>query len=185
MQTFQLIVGASWLVLIVVWFLAAVVLGIGGIGRTSTLGRVVRLLLVVAVWVAVGYGYRLPPLVSTPTMLRIAAVAAGLCVAGCAFAIWARFSLGRSWGMPMTRHENPKLVTSGPYRVVRHPIYTGIVFMLVGTSLLYPIAAIPSAAFIAYFVYSARREEVDMERQFPDDYPPYKRRSKMLIPFVV
>ena len=185
MHSIELIVAGTWLALIVAWFVAAVVLGVGGIGRTSTLGRVVRLLLVVVVWVAVGYGYRLPAPVSTPTRLDMAAVGAALCVAGCAFAIWARFSLGRSWGMPMTRHAAPELVTSGPYRFVRHPIYTGILFMLVGTSLLYPLAAAPSAAFIAYFVYSARREEGDMERQFPDAYPAYKRRSKMLIPFLV
>jgi protein-S-isoprenylcysteine O-methyltransferase Ste14 len=146
---------------------------------------VIRLLLVVAIWVAVGYGYRLPAPGSTPAMLDLAAVGAALCAAGCAFAIWARFSLGRSWGMPMTRHSAPELVTAGPYRFVRHPIYTGILFMLVGTSLLHPVAAIPSAAFIAYFVYSARREEIDMERQFPDAYPAYKRRSKMLIPFLL
>lgn len=185
MHAIELIVAASWLVLIVVWFVAAVVLGIRGIGRTSPLARVVRLLLVVAVWVAVGYGYRLPVPSSTPAMVDLAAVGAVLCVAGCAFAIWARFALGRSWGMPMTRHASPELVTSGPYRFVRHPIYTGILFMLVGTSLLHPVAAIPSAAFIAYFVYSARREERDMERQFPDAYADYKRRSKMLIPFLV
>jgi protein-S-isoprenylcysteine O-methyltransferase Ste14 len=184
MHTIELIVAGSWLVLIVVWFVAAVMLGIGGIGRTSPLGRAVRLLLVIAVWVAVGYGYRLPAPGSTPTMLDLAAVGAALCGMGCAFAIWARFSLGRSWGMPMTRHESPELVTSGPYRFVRHPIYTGILFMLVGTSLLHPVAAVPSAVFIAYFVYSARREESDMERQFPNAYPGYRQRSKMLIPFV-
>ena len=185
MQTIQSLVAASWLVMIVVWFIAALVLGTSGIGRTSTLGRVIRLLLVVATWIAVGYGYRIPTPISTPTMLRIAAVGAALCVAGSAFAIWARFSLGRSWGMPMTHHAQPELVTSGPYRFVRHPIYTGILFMLVGTSLVYWLAAGPSLAFIAYFVYSARREESDMERQFPDAYPAYKRRSKMLIPFLV
>jgi protein-S-isoprenylcysteine O-methyltransferase Ste14 len=185
MQTIELLVAASWFVLIVVWFVAAVVLGISGIGRTSPLARVIRLLLVVAVWVAVGYGFRLPTPVSTPTMLDIASVGAALCIAGCGFAIWARFSLGRSWGMPMTHHAAPALVTTGPYRFVRHPIYTGILFMLVGTSLVYWLAAGPSAAFIAYFVYSARREESDMERQFPETYPPYKLRSKMLIPFLV
>jgi len=185
MNTIRLIVPASWLVLIVAWFVAAIVLGVSGIGRTSPLARVVRLLLVVAVWVAVGYGYRLPAPASTGAMLDLAVVGAAFCVAGCAFAIWARFSLGRSWGMPMTKHAAPELVTSGPYRFVRHPIYTGIVFMFIGTSLVHPIAAIPSAAFIAYFVYSARREERDMERQFPDAYPDYKRRSKMLIPFLV
>ncbi len=185
MQTIQWIVAASWFVLIVVWFVAAVVLGVSGIGRTSPLARVIRLLLVVAIWVAVGYGFRLPTPVSTPTMLDIAGVGAALCIAGCAFAIWARFSLGRSWGMPMTHHAAPELVTSGPYRFVRHPIYTGILFMIVGTSLVYWLAAGPSLVFIGYFIYSARREESDMERQFPDTYPPYKLRSKMLIPFLV
>ena len=185
MHIVELVVPASWLVLIVVWFAPAIVLGVSGIGRTSPLARVIRLLLVVAIWVAVGYGYRIPTPISTPTMLKVGAVGAALCVAGCAFAIWARFSLGRSWGMPMTHHAAPALVTTGPYRFVRHPIYTGILFMLVGTSLVYALAALPSAAFIGYFVYSARREEGDMERQFPDTYPAYKRRSKMLIPFLI
>jgi protein-S-isoprenylcysteine O-methyltransferase Ste14 len=184
MNAIRLIVPASWLVLIVVWFVAAIVLGVSGIGRTSPLARVVRVLLAVAVWIAVGYGYRLPTPVATGAMLDLAVIGAASCIAGCAFAIWARFSLGRSWGMPMTKHSAPELVTSGPYRFVRHPIYTGIVFMFIGTSLVHPIAAIPSAAFIAYFFYSARREESDMERQFPDAYPSYRQRSKMLIPFV-
>jgi protein-S-isoprenylcysteine O-methyltransferase Ste14 len=49
---------------------------------------------------------------------------------------------------------------------------------------VFPLAAAPSAIFIAYFVFSARREERDMGRKFPDTYAAYKQRSKMLIPFV-
>ncbi len=180
MRTYQYIVAASWLALLVVWLIAALVLGTSGIGRTSPWARVVRLLLVVALWVAVGYGFRF----GTSTLADVAAAGSALCVAGCAFAIWARVSLGRSWGMPMTHHAQPELVTSGPYRFVRHPIYTGILFMLVGTSLVYPLGAVPSAALIAYFVLSARREERDMQQKFPDAYPLYKQRSKMLIPFL-
>jgi protein-S-isoprenylcysteine O-methyltransferase Ste14 len=180
MQIYAQIVALSWFVLIVVWLVAAFALGTSGIGRTSPRARVVRLLLVVALWIAIGYGYRF----TTSNLLALAAAGSALCIAGCAFAIWARFSLGRSWGMPMTRHAQPELVTSGPYRFVRHPIYTGILFMLVGTSLLYPLGAVPSAAFIAYFIFSASREERDMAQQFPDTYPAYRQRSKMLIPFV-
>jgi protein-S-isoprenylcysteine O-methyltransferase Ste14 len=180
MDTYEQIVAASWFVLIVVWLVAALVLGTSGIGRTSPRARVVRLLLVVALWVAIGYGYRF----KTSDLVALAEAGSALCIAGCAFAIWARFALGRNWGMPMTQHAQPKLVTSGPYRFVRHPIYTGMFFMLVGTSLVYPLGAVPSAAFIAYFIYSASREEHDMERQFPDTYPGYRQRSKMLIPFV-
>jgi protein-S-isoprenylcysteine O-methyltransferase Ste14 len=104
---------------------------------------------------------------------------------GLAFATWARVALGRNWGMPMTLHENPQLVTSGPYRYVRHPIYAGLTAMLIGTSLVYPLAAIPCALMIAYSVFSALREERDMEKRFPEAYPGYKNRSKMLVPFLI
>jgi protein-S-isoprenylcysteine O-methyltransferase Ste14 len=180
MQTYEAVVAASWFVLIVVWLIAAIVLGTPGRAKMSARGRIVRLLLVVALWIAIGYGYRF----QTSNLLELAATGSALCIVGCAFAIWARFSLGRSWGMPMTVHAQPELVTSGPYRFVRHPIYTGIGVMLVGTSFVYPLGALPSAAFIAYFIFSARREEGDMERRFPDAYPVYKQQSKMLIPFL-
>src|SRR5581483_144227 len=49
-----------------------------------------------------------------------------LMMLGFAFAIWARIHLGRNWGMPMSRKQEPELVTSGPYALVRHPIYSGI-----------------------------------------------------------
>jgi protein-S-isoprenylcysteine O-methyltransferase Ste14 len=57
-----------------------------------------------------------------------------LFAAGLVFAIWARVNIGRNWGMPMMRRDEPELVTSGPYRLVRHPIYTGILVAGVGTA---------------------------------------------------
>lgn len=73
----------------------------------------------------------------------------------------------------------------GPYRFVRHPIYTGVAAMFIGTALVYPLAALAGIVMIAYMVFSARREERDMEAQFPDAYPAYKQRSKMLVPFLL
>jgi protein-S-isoprenylcysteine O-methyltransferase Ste14 len=87
--------------------------------------------------------------------------------------------------MPMTQHENPELVTSGPYRLVRHPIYTGMSSMLIGTALVYPLAALPCLGMVGYTVYSALREERDMEQRFPGSYAEYKKRSKMLVPFLL
>jgi protein-S-isoprenylcysteine O-methyltransferase Ste14 len=49
-----------------------------------------------------------------------------LLVSGLGLAVWARIYLGRNWGMPMTEKAEPELVTSGPYRYVRHPIYSGL-----------------------------------------------------------
>jgi len=57
--------------------------------------------------------------------------------------------------------------------------------MWIGTSLVFPLAAGAAVLFIAYCVFSARREERDMERRFPDAYPAYKTRSKMLVPFLL
>src|SRR5512140_3528542 len=56
----------------------------------------------------------------------VEAVGAIVFVAGLGLAVWARVHLGRNWGMPMTEKAEPELVTSGPYRYVRHPIYSGI-----------------------------------------------------------
>jgi hypothetical protein len=50
------------------------------------------------------------------------------------FAIWARVHIGRNWGTPMTQKDQPELVTSGPYHLVRHPIYSGILVASVGTA---------------------------------------------------
>jgi protein-S-isoprenylcysteine O-methyltransferase Ste14 len=104
---------------------------------------------------------------------------------GLAFAIWARVHIGRNWGHPMTQQDEPELVTSGPYRFVRHPIYTGILTAGIGTAVaLSWFWLAPFAAAGIYFIYAATVEERFLTEQFPDTYPPYKRSTKMLVPFV-
>ncbi|MBS1677913.1 MAG: isoprenylcysteine carboxylmethyltransferase family protein [Actinobacteria bacterium] len=105
---------------------------------------------------------------------------------GLAFAVWARVHIGRNWGMPMTIKAEPELVTSGPYRLIRHPIYTGILTAAVGTALAINLLALAVAAVLAvFFVYSATVEERNMVAIFPNAYPAYRARTKMLIPFVL
>lgn len=108
-----------------------------------------------------------------------------LCGAGIAFAIWARYHLGRNWGMPMTRKKEPELVTSGPYAYVRHPIYTGVLTAILGSALVsgaWWLVIFLTAS--VYFIYSATMEEKYLMQIFPTQYPPYKKKTKMLIPFV-
>ena len=109
-----------------------------------------------------------------------------LFLAGLALAVWARVCLGRNWGQPMSERADPQLGTTGPYRRIRHPIYTGLIVGLFGTMLAvswyWGVAVVAAAGF---FVYSALVEERNMSRRFPDAYPPYKRRTKMLIPFIL
>lgn len=86
----------------------------------------------------------------------------------------------------MTRRTEPELVTTGPYRTIRHPIYTGIIVALVGTALATSLLALIVAAVVAgYFIFSATREERFLAGEFPGTYPAYKARTKMLIPFLL
>ena len=104
---------------------------------------------------------------------------------GLALAIWARVYLGRNWGMPMSQKADPELVTTGPYRSIRHPIYSGIILAMVGTTIAVSLYWLVAAVLIgAYFTYSAVAEERFMAIRFPESYPGYKRSTKMLIPFV-
>ena len=86
----------------------------------------------------------------------------------------------------MTQRADPELVTTGPYRRVRHPIYSGIIVAMAGTAIaVSPSWLIAAAVLGAYFLVSAVTEERTMATLFPAAYPPYKRATKMLIPYVL
>ena len=85
----------------------------------------------------------------------------------------------------MTQKEQPELVTSGPYRLVRHPIYSGILLASIGTAVALSWFLLTAVALAGiYFVYSATNGERYMTEQFPDAYPVYKRSTKMLVPYI-
>jgi protein-S-isoprenylcysteine O-methyltransferase Ste14 len=86
----------------------------------------------------------------------------------------------------MSKKVDPELVTTGPYRSIRHPIYSGILLATIGTAIAVSwywwIVVVLGGC---YFVYSALVEERNMASLFPDSYPRYKQTTKMLIPFVL
>jgi protein-S-isoprenylcysteine O-methyltransferase Ste14 len=109
-----------------------------------------------------------------------------LLLAGLAFAVWARIHLGANWGMPMTRRAEPELITSGAYTYVRHPIYSGLLLAGLGTAVAVNlIGVLILIVLIPYFVLSARVEERNLITAFPQAYPEYQTRSKLLIPFLL
>jgi protein-S-isoprenylcysteine O-methyltransferase Ste14 len=178
-MTLTTVVFAVWGVFWLYWLVAAV-----GAKRSvrSSRCRPPGLLLVVAVVLA--RVFRTSTVAVHSPVLQVVGVV--LLVSGLALAVWARIYLGRNWGMPMTERAEPELVTSGPYRFVRHPIYSGLLLAVLGTALatnLYWLIALVIAG--AYFIYSATVEERLMTTSFPDDYPGYKTHTKMLIPFVL
>ena len=106
-----------------------------------------------------------------------------LCLLGFGLAINARRHLGRNWGLPMSRKEQPELVTSGPYALIRHPIYTGLILAMLGSAIGVNVFwALLLVLVGAYFIYSARREETVMLQHFPQQYAAYMARTGMLAP---
>jgi protein-S-isoprenylcysteine O-methyltransferase Ste14 len=116
----------------------------------------------------------------------VQSVGLALLLLGLATAIWARVHIGANWGTPMSQRVEPDLVTSGPYRYVRHPIYSGVLVALVGTALASSLYWLVAVGLVGvYFVYSATVEERAMTDQFPTQYPGYRSRTRMLIPLVL
>lgn len=121
-------------------------------------------------------------LLSSPTIGLIGLV---VCALGIGYALWARIVIGTNWGMPMTLKQDHQLVTTGPYAHVRHPIYAGVLLAMLGSA--FTISLWWFVFFVvngAQFAYAAKREEQLMLQTFPDSYPGYMRRTRMLIPFV-
>jgi protein-S-isoprenylcysteine O-methyltransferase Ste14 len=175
---FAVVWGVFWLY----WLIAAFSMKRGHIPWTRDLGIRAVVIVVVAILVRAG-AFRGHQTVSHDAWR--AGLGLALLALGLAFAVWARINIGRNWGTPMTRKDQPELVTGGPYRFVRHPIYSGILVAGIGTAVGLSwlwLTAVGLAGI--YFVYSAVVEERYMTEQFPDAYPTYKRSTKMLVPFI-
>ncbi|HEU4620511.1 MAG TPA: isoprenylcysteine carboxylmethyltransferase family protein [Gammaproteobacteria bacterium] len=177
-----------WGAFLAIWFVSSFGAKKNMPSARAWTGLAIRVVLLVALLIA----FRSPGFVE---FARRSAVESGgalgtvgvaLCAAGIGFAIWARFHLGRNWGMPMSVKQDAELVTTGPYKHVRHPIYTGILLALVGSALVLGAwYAGVVAIFAVYFFFSARSEETVLLEQFGEPYREYMRRTKMLIPFVL
>src|SRR5207248_1954729 len=111
-----------------------------------------------------------------PHSPALAVIGVVIAATGVALAIWARVTLGSNWSATVTRKEDHTLVQSGPYSFVRHPIYTAILMLFVGTAVAIgtagTIAAIPFAALS--ILIKAPQEERLMGATFPDEYAAYK-----------
>jgi protein-S-isoprenylcysteine O-methyltransferase Ste14 len=114
--------------------------------------------------------------------LRVLGLA--ILLAATALTVWARLALGTMWSAAPTVMQEHKLRSSGPYAVTRHPIYTGLLGMLLGSLLLAgggPWIA-PFAVYLVVLGLKIRIEERLMLAEFPDDYPRYRRHVPQLVP---
>jgi protein-S-isoprenylcysteine O-methyltransferase Ste14 len=107
-------------------------------------------------------------------------------IAGCSFALWARVWLGSNWSAAPAVKQDHKLIRSGPYAVVRHPVYAGFLLAALGTVLAVgEVRGLVGFGLLFFeWLRKARAEEKFMEEQFGNDYAFYRREVKQLIPFL-
>ena len=119
-----------------------------------------------------------------PRMMFIRIIGSVLTITGLAFALWARFYLGSNWDALISLKLHHKLVRTGPYAVVRHPIYSGFMIALVGSVLNFGHfrSLIAATMVVVAWVYKAGVEETFMREHFQMEYDQYCHEVRRLIP---
>ena len=179
-------VGLCWLVFWIWWIVSAL-----AVKRTVVVqSRRWALRLVLGVLVAVLALKHVPGLGDVtgirllPPSLPLGLAADALALVGLLIMLWARVSIGRNWSGEVVLKEDHQLVTSGPYAYVRHPIYTGLLTLMLGTALIWGTVA----GFVLFLIfgfgfrYKSKVEETFMTEHFSDAYPAYMKRTKAFIP---
>jgi protein-S-isoprenylcysteine O-methyltransferase Ste14 len=112
-------------------------------------------------------------------------IGTALVAAGLALSVWARIHLGRNWSGKVAVKEDHALVRTGPYRKIRHPIYTGLLVALLGTALAMGEwrGFLALALGLVGILFRVHAEETRMSETFPE-YADYKRESSALVPGV-
>ena len=184
-----MITSTCWGVFLVVWLLAAFFRK-RTVYNESDARRLLHMIPLVLGSFLVFRGYRLTPpfnLHLVPQTDPVLVAAAILSLGGLGFCLWARAVLGRNWSGTVTLKENHELIVRGPYRLVRHPIYTGLLTMLFATWLErgYLAGMIGLVLVFISFWIKLRYEEELMRNQFPEQYAAYSQRVKRIIPFLL
>jgi protein-S-isoprenylcysteine O-methyltransferase Ste14 len=156
--------------------------------RSGFIGyRLVALILILG-WVATERLLHLPSQSQLwRTTLGLGVVTDCIVVAAAAFTVWARITLGRNWSAEVVFKQDHELIESGPYALARHPIYTGLLFMALGTAINYGRAFGFALLFslCGALWWKARQEERILSSHFPAAYADYKTRVRAIIPFLL
>ena len=187
-HTANLIVLGCWVTFIVYWIVSAA-RAKRIVERQSLLSALAHRVPVALCWWLMIY-YRLPWPMNRPLLPRTdftMAAGAALCVAGLLVTIWARWTLAGNWSSDVTFKQDHELVRQGPYRFVRHPIYTGLLIMGLGvavesTQLRCWLGVI--VVGVGFWIKLSQEERL-LLRHFPDQYPRYRKEVKALVPGII
>ena len=136
------------------------------------------------VWIPFVIAYVFPFAVDLPMPVRLAGLA--LAIASALFAAWSMWSLGKSYGIRMDLFDGHRLVTGGPYRLTRHPMYLGIVSFHLGATLAMESLALLFITLVYVIPFTAlriRAEESILATGFGDEFRAFAGRVPALVPF--
>lgn len=136
------------------------------------------------VWVPFVFAYFYPVPVDLPMVVRLAGLA--IAIASALFGAWGMWSLGKSYGLRMDLFEGHRLVTAGPYRITRHPMYLGIVSFHVGATLAMESLALLAITVLYVIPFTAMRiraEEKVLAAGFGDEFRTFAGRVPAFVPF--
>jgi len=182
---------AIWLLLIVVWLLLARSVKVT-VRRQAALPRLVNLALLYAAAALLASPFApvhwLTARVLPGSQWKIwCGLGAALTLFGVLFTIWARVYLGRNWSSVAAVKADHELVTGGPYRWVRHPIYSGLTLGFVGTAVA--IGQWRGVLAVAFSLIAVAQriviEERFMREQFGNVYDTYAQRVRALVPGLI
>ncbi|MAZ27321.1 MAG: isoprenylcysteine carboxyl methyltransferase [Cytophagaceae bacterium] len=110
-----------------------------------------------------------------------------LCAMGAFIACWSRFTLGKNWSLSVQEKQGHELIKTGFYKVVRHPIYTGLLLMFFGTMIIVGDykAIVAVAIMVVSFWFKLKKEEMVLMDAFGDEYKEYQSQTKALIPYII
>ncbi|HTZ89082.1 MAG TPA: isoprenylcysteine carboxylmethyltransferase family protein [Alloacidobacterium sp.] len=184
----RMLTGYLWLALAIVWLLSAFAAKPTMVRQSSKARFWYLFILAVGAYLIFSRHVDVPWLNIALFRVNIAVAVAGLAIVclGIAFAIWARLTLGGNWSGAVTIKLDHTLVQHGPYRIVRHPIYTGLLISLAGTALQYGYLRSFLGVLIAGFGFWLKSliEEQFMAQRFGNEYLAYRQRVRALVPFI-
>ncbi len=152
------------LILIILWLIFWLYWAVSAFGtkkvlkRANSKARYFGIILVIAViLISQGMDFNAQLIPHNKAVLIAGTI---LCALGLAFAVWARRHLGKNWNIEPSIQQDHELVTSGPYRFVRHPIYTGLLIAFLGSALVGGLSWIIIFIFTAgLFIWRIHAEE--------------------------
>lgn len=121
-----------------------------------------------------------------PQSLLLEILSIILSISGLMIAVIARRTLAGNWSHSLDVKKEHKLITTGVYSHIRHPIYTGVIMMLLATLIIFlSFGELLIFIFLSlFFLFRIQKEESLMTKTFPKEYPKYKKRTKALLPYI-